>query len=65
NGGIAQRFFADAAEAGVLNEKHCIIKAIDGEFPPHGSNEQLFEALGLSAEAIAETVFQTARVKKP
>lgn len=65
NGGIAQRFFADAAEAGILNEKHCIIKAIDGEFPPHGSNEQLFEALGLSAEAIAETVFQAARVKKP
>lgn len=56
NGGIAQRFFAEAAEAGVLGSKHCLIKAIDGEFPSHGSNDKLFECLGLSADSIADAV---------
>lgn len=56
NGGIAQRFFADAAEAGMLGGKNCIIRAIDGEFPSHGSNDKLFECLGLSADSIADAV---------
>lgn len=64
NGGVAQRLFADAAEAGILGNKRCMIKAIDDEFPPHGSNDQLFESLGLSADSIADAIEKALKGEK-
>lgn len=56
NGGIAQRLCADMAERGMLKNTEYIIKAIDSEFPQHGSNNQILDSIGLSAEDIASTI---------
>ena len=44
-GGVGERI---AATLG----KNVIIKAIDGVFPQHGSNKELYKILGIDAEAI-------------
>ncbi len=56
NGGIAQQLCSAMAEKGLLKNKNFAIKAIDGIFPQHGSNSQLLEELGLSAESIADAL---------
>ena len=53
NGGVAQRLCAELTERGELNGKRFIIKAIDGIFPEHGSNNDLLDSLSLSPESIA------------
>lgn len=53
NGGIAQRLSSLMAEKGELEGRKFRIKAIDGIFPQHGSNNQLYDLLGLSPEKIA------------
>ena len=53
NGGIAQRLASLMAEKGELEGRKFRIKAIDGIFPQHGSNNQLYDLLGLSPEKIA------------
>ncbi len=53
NGGVAQRLCAELTERGELNGKRFIIKAIDGIFPDHGSNNDLLDSLSLSPESIA------------
>ncbi len=52
NGGIAQRLASLMAENGMLENRRFRIKAIDGIFPQHGSNSQLYDLLGLSPEKI-------------
>ncbi len=54
NGGIAQRLSSLMAEKGELEGRKFRIKAIDGIFPQHGSNNQLYDLLGLSPEKIAD-----------
>ena len=40
----------------MLKNTKFVIKAIDGEFPQHGSNGEILKHLGLSAEDIAGAV---------
>ncbi len=56
NGGVGQRLCSMLAERGRLQNTRFIIKAIDGIFPQHGSNNELLSLLGLSAEDIAKAV---------
>ncbi len=56
NGGVAQRLCSAMTEASLNEGKRFVIKAIDGHFPQHGSNDKLLELVGLSPEAIAKTV---------
>ncbi len=55
-GGIAQQLNSLLCENRFLNNKKFAIKAIDGIFPQHGSNDKLLEELGLSPEAIAKAL---------
>lgn len=48
NGGVAQRLCADLCENRLLDGKRFVIKAIDGIFPQHGSNNELLSVLSLS-----------------
>ncbi len=56
NGGVAQRLASLMAENNVLEGRKFRIKAIDGIFPQHGSNDQLYDLLGLSPQGIAEEI---------
>ncbi len=56
NGGIAQRLCAELTERGLLDGKRFTIKAIDGIFPEHGSNNDLLDSLSLSPESIANAL---------
>ncbi len=56
NGGIAQQLCSAMGEKGLLKNKKFKILAIDGVFPQHGSNAELINNLGLSAEDIAEAI---------
>ena len=56
NGGVAQRLCAELTERGILDGKRYIIKAIDGIFPDHGSNDDLLKSLSLSPESIANAL---------
>lgn len=56
NGGIAQRLCAELTELGLLDGKRFTVKAIDGVFPEHGSNNDLLNLLSLSAESIANAL---------
>jgi len=56
NGGIAQQLCAEMTERELLKNTQFVIKAIDGEFPQHGSNNEILKHLGLSAEDIANAV---------
>lgn len=56
NGGIAQRLCAELTERGLLDGKRFTIKAIDGIFPEHGSNNDLLDSLLLSPESIANAL---------
>ncbi len=60
NGGAAQRLCAELTESGFLNRKRFAIRAIDGIFPEHGSNDELLKQLKLSPEDIAAAVTQSA-----
>ena len=56
NGGIAQRFGSVLGEKGLLKNCRYTIRAIDGLFPQHGSNNQILESLDLTAQSIAEQI---------
>ena len=56
NGGISQQICALLAEKGVINGTEIVIKAIENEFPQHGSNAEILNSLGLSQKSIAEAV---------
>ncbi len=56
NGGIAQRLGSLLAEKGLLSHTEYVIKAIDDQFPQHGSNDQILESLDLTAESIAREI---------
>ncbi len=60
-GGIAQQMASAMAENGLLKNKKFAIKAIDGIFPQHGSNDRLLEELRLSPEAIAKALDELCR----
>ncbi len=59
NGGIGQQLCALMSEKGLLNGKEFVIKAIENEFPQHGSNKQILEYLKLSDRDISETILGT------
>lgn len=52
NGGVSQRLCAELTERNLLDGKRVRIKAVDGIFPDHGSNQDLLDLLSLSHEAI-------------
>ncbi len=56
NGGIAQQLCAEMTEQGMLKNTDFVIKAIENEFPQHGSNNEILKNLGLSPEDIADAV---------
>ncbi len=58
NGGLGQQICSEMAEKGLLNNTKFIIKAIDNQFPSHGSNAEILKDLGLSAEDIAEGILK-------
>lgn len=59
-GGIGEHLFALLAEQFALHETACTfhLRAIDGGFPTHGSNEKLFGALGFLPEQVADEIEQ-------
>lgn len=52
-GGIGDRLCSEMAQSGLLQDRRFVVKAIDGVFPPHGSNAEILEELGLSPKDIA------------
>lgn len=52
-GGVGERLFARLTEQGMAEGKALRLRAIEGEIPLHGSNEQLFAELGFLPEQIA------------
>ena len=58
NGGIGERICAGFAQRGI--NKTFSVAAIDGVFPVHGSNSELFDIYGLSAEKIAGAIIKAA-----
>lgn len=58
NGGIGERICAGFAQRGI--NKTFSVAAIDGVFPVHGNNSELFDIYGLSAEKIAGTIIKAA-----
>ena len=54
NGGVSQRICSEIVEKGI--NKKVIIKAIDGIFPEHGSNDEILESLNLSTEEIKKAL---------
>ena len=55
-GGVGQRLCAAMTEKGIINGRRFVIKAIEDDFPQHGSNDELLKLLSLSAEDIAKSV---------
>lgn len=53
NGGVGERLFTLLAETGSISGKALRLRAIEGDVPLHGSNEQLFADLGFRPEQIA------------
>lgn len=58
NGGVGQRLCSYMAENGFINNRRYVIKAIDGIFPEHGSNNELYSVLKLSDTEIAKAVLE-------
>ncbi len=58
NGGVGQRLCSAMAEKGVIKNRRFVIKAIDNDFPQHGSNDELLKTLSLSANDIANAVLE-------
>lgn len=58
NGGLGQQICSEMAEKGLLNNKKFLIKAIENQFPQHGSNAEILKDLGLSAEDIANDLLK-------
>lgn len=56
NSGIAHNFGAMLAEQDMLSNTKYRIKAIDNLFPQHGSNKEILNDLGLTAEEIAKEI---------
>ncbi len=52
-GGVGEALVSAFAEAGLCRGARTCIRAISGEFPPHGSTEKLLADLGLNGEQIA------------
>lgn len=55
-GGVGEHLFADLAQAGLINGRKLRIRAINGYFPTHGSNEELFREAGFLPEQIADEI---------
>lgn len=53
-GGVGERLFTLLAETDSISGKAFRLRAIEGDVPPHGSNEKLFEERGFLPEQIAD-----------
>ncbi|MBR6554531.1 MAG: 1-deoxy-D-xylulose-5-phosphate synthase [Clostridia bacterium] len=53
-GGVGEFLVSAMAEAGLCRQARMIIRAISEQFPTHGTTEQLFVDLGLTARQMAE-----------